>query len=72
MGAPEEDLEAASVFSSLRQANFPAELTCELPADGEPEPESFVAITLIVSHLIKFVEQMRRMPVWHPGSRVFN
>src|SRR5688572_33477533 len=55
----EGDFEAAPTRSGADESHVAAELPGERAADREPDAESFVAVPLMVVHLIELVEQVR-------------
>ena len=63
-------LEGAAARSGVGEADFPAELLCQAPADRQPHSETPTAVSLMVTHLIELVEQVGHVLRGHPLSRV--
>src|SRR5687767_8408764 len=68
----ERELKTASAGAGICEAHVAAELPREAPADGKPHSETLAAVSLIVVHLVKLVEQKRNVLVRDPDARVGN
>src|SRR5262249_15411743 len=67
---PQAQLEAAPRWSGLGKADGPAEVACELLADGQTHSESLAAVSFMIVHLVKLVEQERDVFRWDADASV--